>query len=443
LLELSKAVSKKLKSPSKEFEFGEFSPLALDFLANSNAYINIQHGAVRSGKTINGTVRWLKYIGESPHTEFMQSGKTRRSLTRNVLRDEMAILDTFGIDYTLSENQGTLTIEDKTIWLVGFIDERIADIIKGMTIGGWYADETNTYPKSAVEEALDRCSLEGSKVFWTMNPDSPYHYIYTDYITNPKLIDSGDVREWHYTIDDNPNLTRDYIDQIKRRYAPGSVQYKRKVEGLWVIAEGAIYDRFIESQHTFKQPLYSDYDYYIISTDYGIASVTVFGLFGIKMGLHGNEYHLLKEDYIEASKEGKQLTDEELADRAWQLFEGLPLAAFYVPHDASSLRATLKRRYYQGRPLPVRTYTPDVLNDIRAIQKAITDNCFKIHHSCKNSIMQAQTYIWDAKAQERGESKPLKVNDHCPDMWRAAVLGTRGLGGGNRAISKKKFEFAE
>jgi hypothetical protein len=29
-----------------------------------------------------------------------------------------------------------------------------------------------------------------------------------------------------------------------------------------------------------------------------------------------------------------------------------------------------------------------------------------------------QTYAWDSKAALRGEEKPLKIHDHCPDALR-------------------------
>ena len=54
-----------------------------------------------------------------------------------------------------------------------------------------------------------------------------------------------------------------YIERIKHRYRPGTVQYKRKVNGLWVVAEGIIYDRFVETQHVINNPI--DYDYYVLS----------------------------------------------------------------------------------------------------------------------------------------------------------------------------------
>ncbi|MBP3226536.1 MAG: hypothetical protein J6M08_06410, partial [Methanobrevibacter sp.] len=51
------------------------------------------------------------------------------------------------------------------------------------------------------------------------------------------------------------------------------------------------------------------------------------------------------------------------------------------------------------------------------------NNRFFIHKDCTNSISQAQTYSWDKKAQQKGEDKPLKINDHCPDMWRGGLFG--------------------
>lgn len=408
-----------------EFQLGELSPKALDFLINSDAPINIAYGAVRSSKTTTATLRWLQYIAESPHNEFLQTGKTRSTLYRNVLRDQMKMLNAFNIEYNHLKYDGILEIEDKVIWLVGFRDERVSEIIRGMTVGGWYGDEVTTYPKTAVEHALDRCSLKDSKVFWTLNPSSPYHYIYTDYISNKRLRKNGDVKVWHFMLDDNPHLPKSYKEQIIRRYPPGTVQYKRKVEGLWVVAEGIIYDHFVEEQHTFTDPPYGGYDYYVLSTDYGISTVTVHGLFGIKSRESGNEYHLLREYYYDAERMGKQRTDAEHVDEALKLLNGLDLHAWFIPHDAASLRAEAQRRTYKSRPLPVYTYTPNTIEDIREIQKVIAENRFRIHTSCKNSIQQAQTYSWDKKAQEKGIDKPLKENDHCPDMWRGAIIGSR------------------
>jgi len=49
----------------------------------------------------------------------------------------------------------------------------------------------------------------------------------------------------------------------------------------------------------------------------------------------------------------------------------------------------------------------------------------KIHESCRGLIEEMGTYVWDEKAQARGEDKPLKQNDHGCDALRYAVRGLR------------------
>ena len=87
---------KDVKSTTKNrnnFKHGEFSPKAKDFIYNSDAFINIAHGSVRSGKTIAATLRFLTFLGGSPYQEFMISGKTRDTIERNVIRDLIKLID--------------------------------------------------------------------------------------------------------------------------------------------------------------------------------------------------------------------------------------------------------------------------------------------------------------------------------------------------------------
>ena len=432
------------KKRTSTFKLKPFGEKSKNYIKESTYFINIQHGAIRSSKTTSSIVRWLKFIRKHPHDEFLMSGNTQTSLYRNVLRQMMALLDSYGINYKWTKNE-SITIENNTIWLIGFSHEGIANIIPGMTIAGWYADEINTYPKILVELALDRLSVENSQAFWTLNPDNPHHYIYKEYINNKEKLANNDVKVWNYTIDDNPTLSDEYKEILKRRYPPGTVGYKRKIKGLAAVAEGVIYSRFIEAHNTFTKPPFDYYDNYVLTTDYGPSSVTVIGLFGIKKSTDGNHYHLLAEFYYDVTapeNDSKQLTDEEVLDEGKTLLGSLPLDKWYTPHDASSLRATIKKAEYRGDPIPVATYTPDVLNDIQEIHSLISVEKFKISKNCPNSITQAQTYSWDPKARAIGKEAPLKTNgdDHCPDMWRGAILGSRGLTSNPFTQSSKKYE---
>jgi PBSX family phage terminase large subunit len=406
------------------FEVGKFSPKAESFIYGSDAFINVAHGSVRSGKTIAATWRFLAFICSSPYDEFMISGKTRDTIERNVVRDLIRMVEG-KLPYKYRKFDNYLDIAGKRIWLIGFSDEGATEKVRGMTVGGWYADELTSASKSTVEMAITRCSVDGAQMFWTMNPESPYHFIYTDYITNQELLDSGTVKVWHFNLDDNLHLSPRYIEELKRVNRKSKVNYKRNILGEWVIAEGAIYDMFDETQHVYDHQIRPDE--INICCDYGVSTVTTFGVMGIKKGgPHGNDYYLMEETYYDATERGVAQSDSDRVNDLVRLQDKYGLnkrSTIYLPHDAASLKAEVKKD--PRIKMKVRTYAPDTYRDINRIQDLFNDNRFHIHKSCKNSITQAQTYCWDTRAQQRGEDKPLKIDDHCPDMWRGGIFGPR------------------
>lgn len=403
---------------------GAFSLKAQSFIYDSDAFINIAHGSVRSGKTIAATFRFLLFVLESDYYEFMISGKTRDTIERNVVRDLVRMIDG-RLPYKYRKFDNYLEIVGKKIWLVGFSDEGATEKVRGMTIGGWYADELTSASKSTVEMAITRCSVDGAMMFWTMNPESPYHFIYTDYITNQELLDSGTVKCWHFTLEDNLHLSERYIEELKRVNRKSQVNYKRNILGEWVIAEGAIYDMFNTTENVFTTPpKIHDIN---ICCDYGVSTVTTFGVMGIhKDETEGNSYYLLEETYYDKEEKGIAQSDSERVTDIVNLQDKYQLThdnTIYLPHDAASLKAECQKD--PRIKMQVETYAPNTYEDITAIQNLIATRKFQIHESCTNSIKQAQTYSWDTRAQQRGEDKPLKINDHCCDMWRGGIFGPR------------------
>ena len=413
-------------STNNTFEVGQFSPKAEDFIYRSDAFINIAHGSVRSGKTIAATWRFLAFICSSPYDEFMISGKTRDTIERNVVRDLIRMVEG-KLPYKYRKFDNYLDIAGKRIWLIGFSDEGATEKVRGMTVGGWYADELTSASKSTVEMAITRCSVDGAQMFWTMNPESPYHFIYTDYITNQELLDSGTVKCWHFTLEDNLHLSKRYIEELKRVNRKSQVNYKRNILGQWVIAEGVIYDSFNENIHVFHNDLTETFDETNICCDYGVSTVTTFGVMGIvKNTKEGNKYYLQEETYYDAGQRGVAQSDSDRVNDIVMLQDKYQLgrkSTIFLPHDAASLKAQCRKD--PRIKMKVRTYAPDTYKDINRIQDLFNTQRFFIHESCKNSITQAQTYCWDTRAQQRGEDKPLKVDDHCPDMWRGGLFGSR------------------
>ncbi len=405
---------------------GAFSYKAQSFIYDSDAFINIAHGSVRSGKTIAATFRFLLFVLDSPYYEFMISGKTRDTIERNVIRDLIRMIDG-RIPYKYRKFDNYIEIAGNKIWLIGFSDEGATEKVRGMTVGGWYADELTSASKSTVEMAITRCSVDGAQMFWTMNPESPYHFIYTDYITNTELLDSGTVKTWHFTLEDNLHLSKRYIEELKRVNRKSQVNYKRNILGQWVIAEGVIYDSFDENIHVFHEDLTETFDEVNICCDYGVSTVTTFGVMGIiKDTKNGNRYYLQEETYYDATQKGVTQSDSDRVNDILRLQDKYNLdrkSTIFLPHDAASLKAQCRKD--KRIRMKVRTYAPDTFKDINRIQDLFNNQRFFIHESCKNSITQAQTYCWDTRAQQRGEDRPLKVDDHCPDMWRGGLFGSR------------------
>lgn len=422
-----KNTSRKLKA-NDYFHYGEWGETALKYLFTSDAWINIADGSVRSGKTIACNARWIEFLDTSKSDEFLISGKSSQSLRRNVIRPLLKMLNTEGKDYTYHKRDGELEIEDKLCYVMGFNDEKAVDVIAGMSVGGWLADEIARCPQSAVEMAISRCSDTGAKMFWNTNPDSPYHYIFLNYINNKELIESGTVKTFKFLLDDNPNLDPHYVTELKRVNQKSEVFYKRNILGQWVIAEGAIYDMFDTEKNVYKKlPFNIFHDDINICCDYGVSTVTTFGVMGIhKDETDGNTYCLMEETYYDKEEIGVAQSDSERVDDIVTLQNKHHLDeknTIYLPHDAASLKTACEKD--SRIKMQVETYAPNTYEDIKVIQDLFARGKFLIHQDCTNSISQVQTYSWDKRAQQRGEDKPLKVNDHCPDMWRGGILGPR------------------
>ena len=97
---------KKQKKKTKPFQWEPISKKSLNFIKNSNAWINIADGAVRSSKTISCSARWITYLANSPHDEFLMTGKTSKTLKRNVLNNFKKMLTTEQIEFKHYEYDG-------------------------------------------------------------------------------------------------------------------------------------------------------------------------------------------------------------------------------------------------------------------------------------------------------------------------------------------------
>jgi len=142
-------------------------------------------GAVRSGKTLCMSISFISWAFYSfCDASFAICGKTISSLRRNVITPLIPNLISLGFrcDYKISRN--LLEIEKGGVknrfYLFGGRDESSAALIQGMTLGGVLLDEVALMPRSFVEQALARCSLEHSKFHTRKNShtymQTAFHY---------------------------------------------------------------------------------------------------------------------------------------------------------------------------------------------------------------------------------------------------------------------------
>ena len=304
-------------------------------------------------------------------------------------------------DKILEVRRGTAT---NFFEVFGGKDESSAALIQGRTLAGVLLDEVALMPRSFVEQALARCSVEGAKMWFSCNPGSPQHWFYLEWI---KRHEEHNALYLHFTMQDNPGLSNKIIERYESMFS--GVFYDRYIRGLWVLAEGRIYDMFRKEKHVSASPPGACVLYYI-SMDYGTQNPTAMQLWG----KYGNTWYALREYYYSGRERKKQLTDEEYYTALENLAGPLPIRGVIVDPSAASMIACIRNH---GRFL---VFPADnaVLDGIRVTANALQDGKIKICKGCENTIREFDEYVWDEKAADRGEDRPLKINDHAMDAMR-------------------------
>lgn len=383
-----------------------FSSKQVDSITNSIAKINIWQGAVSSGKTYASLWRWYDECRSGPPGPFAMLSKTYDTFKRNILPELEKIL---GSHIRYSQGKREMTVKNRLVHVIGCSDERAEQKIRGQTLAGAYVDEATLIPESAFRMLQSRLRVPGAKLFCTTNPDSPYHWFKRDFLDN-----NQDVAQWHFLMDDNPYLSSDYIQYIKRQYH--GLWYKRYVEGLWVQAEGAIYDFFDERFHVINFPP-GMAESYICGVDYGTSNPCSFILIGINRSKYPNMW-VEREYFFDSRKEQRQKTDSEYAEDLYSFLANLPCEAVYIDPSAVSFRVELQKR----GGLNVIEAKNEVIDGIRLVSTYLSNGTLKICSNCQETIKEIQSYVWDVKSEKSGQDKPKKTDDHSLDALRYAIF---------------------
>lgn len=383
----------------------------------------IADGAIRSGKTVSMSLGFIFWAMETfKEQNFIMAGKTISSFKRNVLQNLKRMLTSRGyhwIHHLSGDTPNMLEVTRKGrtnyFYIFGGKDEASQDLVQGITAAGAFFDEAALMPESFVNQATGRCSVAGSKWWFNCNPAGPMHWFKTGWIDKCK--EKGLIY-LHFTMDDNLSLNA----EIKARYGSmyAGVFFLRYIKGLWAVAEGLIYTMCTDGNYytDAERPaaLKSIAQKYI-TVDYGTANPCVF----LEIWDDGETVWVDREYRWDSRSEearrtgNPQKTDAQYADDMTEFMGTRPEDQCTVVVDPSAASFITELR---GRGFYVKAADNEVLDGIRVTATLFAQRNLMINKSCAGLRSELQSYVWDDKATERGEEKPVKQLDHGPDALR-------------------------
>ena len=410
---------KKQKRPAK-FKFLPFSTQQRRLMhwwrpglvSANNDYV-IADGAIRSGKTIACIIGFLTWSQEMFEGQsFILAGKTMGALKKNVIRPMLQILEAWGwpYNYIRSGTDARVEIGSNSYYLYGANTEASQDALQGLTAAGAYLDEAALFPRSFIDQAIGRCSVDGWKVWMNCNPENPSHFVKREFIDNYQRRSFLHI---HFVLDDNLSLSEE-----RRRFYMAQwtgVFFRRYILGEWCLASGLVFSSFIRERMVFSgeidRKLYAEY---WISGDYGTMNPTAVLLIGYNRLLR--TFDIIDEYYYDGRASMHQKTDDEyVRDIAAFSQQYRVHAAFFDP-SAASLIAALRKAHIFQRLVQADN---DVLPGIRFTSMLFSMGRIRVAERCRNTIRELESYAWDEeKSIERGEDIVLKENDHTCDALR-------------------------
>lgn len=361
-------------------------------------------GAVRSGKTsimMWAFVRWAmeNFSGQ----RFGVCGRTVDSCTKNIivpftamsLAKERYIIRWRRGDKVMEVRRGAVT---NYFEVFGGKDEASYTLIQGRTLAGVLLDEVVLMPRSFVEQALARCSVDGARLWFSCNPGSPHHWFYQEWIKRSR---ERNALYLHFEMTDNPGLSKRTLERYENMYA--GIFYDRYVRGLWVAAEGIVYKDFANDteKYLIGDPLEwakqngASFSIISIGVDFGgTKSATKFQATGITKDFR---VVALEEEYIKNEE-----IDPNALNRRFATFCQLITSKYgYSQTRADSAETVLIRGLdHTAQKMRLGTQVKNAMklqitDRIRLVVLLMKQGRFKVSRNCPHLIDALQAAIYD------------------------------------------------
>ena len=361
-------------------------------------------GAVRSGKTSIMMWSFVRWAMEnfSGH-RFGVCGRTVDSCTKNIIVPFMA-MSLAKERYIIRWRRGDKVMEVRRGAVTNYFevfggkDEASYTLIQGRTLAGVLLDEVVLMPRSFVEQALARCSVDGAKLWFSCNPGSPHHWFYQEWIKRHR---ERNALYLHFEMKDNPGLSERTLERYENMYA--GIFYDRYVRGLWVAAEGIVYKDFANDTEKYliddpiKWAEENDTKFSVISigVDFGgTKSATKFQATGITKDFR---VVALEEEYIKNEE-----IDPDALNRRFATFCQLITSKYgYSQTRADSAETVLIRGLdHTAQKLRLGTQVKNALkmqitDRIRIVVLLMKQGRLKVSRNCPHLIDAFQSAIYD------------------------------------------------
>ena len=379
-------------------------------------------GAVRSGKTFSMGLSFFLWAQACfDGRQFGLCGKTITALRRNLLAELIPFLRRLGMAVQERRSENLFIVRfsghENRFLLFGGRDESSASLIQGTTLAGVLLDEAALMPRSFVEQAIARCSVNGSKLWFNCNPEGPQHWLYQEWVLKAQERRALHV---HFTMEDNPSLSPDIRERYRRNYS--GTFYQRFVLGEWCAAQGLVYDFFDPVRDAAEVPQ-GPFSEWRISVDYGTVNPASFGLWG----LCGGGWFRGDEVYYDSKKAGQQKTDAEYVDDLISLAGEREIQQVIVDPSAASFIQALRRKGFA-----VVRADNDVSDGLRVTADLLRSGQIVICKNCVDCLREIAQYRWE----QRGDrDAPRKENDHAMDELRYFAMSAAKDGEAGFAVA--------
>lgn len=390
------------------------------------AFFTLCDGAVRSGKTLSIIYKipeLLRYVGNDYLKVF--SGYSKLTVRNNVLNELLPFLKNYhGATCKFNSQSGELDIK---LWgklyscfVTGGGTAGSDASVQGSTWDFWYANELPKHHYSFYNMALSRLTSPKALFVADSNPESPNHWLYKERI-KPYLDGDPKVRSifdyYRFTMDDNLNLSKTFIENQKKLYQ-GAFE-ARKIKGLWTVADGLVYDTFSEKKHVrphseilrkIRENYFIDY---FAGLDWGWSHPLCLGLYAISPD---GVYHKLDELF------GSKLDESDVIKRI--TVRQNEYGKYFRFINADNARPELNQKLRRALPnLTVYEEKPKVKDSISVVRSIINFDRLVVSDACPATLEGFKTYRYPSfdEVGAKDEDVPLKENDDAMDETRYAL----------------------